>query len=103
MTTSESEKNNQKFLIYSGRAVKYINENRNKFTPFGEIPVRCPCCYNHRVKIINNEILCALQISATGNIGFSEEQSFELDDKMSFGKIIDNNINSLIINHNNNC
>ena len=103
MTTSESEKNNRKFLIYSGRAVKYINENRNKFTPFGEIPVRCPCCYNHRVKIINNEILCALQISATGNIGLFEEQSFELDDKMSFGNIIDSNITSLIINHNNNC
>lgn len=92
-----------KYILYSGNAKDYVNLNKNKFTPNGNIPVKCCDQYNHRAKIVNNEVYCRLHISANGNIGFDEERSYELADKLTFGNILDNDITSLILKHNDNC
>ena len=94
---------NVPYLLYSGRAIDYILSNRNKFVPFGSIPVKSPDLFNHRIKIINNEVFCRLFLAANGNLGFDEERSFDLEDKMSFGNIMDSDITSLITKHNENC
>lgn len=102
-TVFENKSDNYDYILYSGKAVNYINKHKNQFVPLGTMRVKCPDLFDHRIKIVNNEVFCRLRIAANGNIGFDEERSFELDDKMSFGNIMDSDVNSLIIKHNENC
>lgn len=102
-TVFENEKDNYNYILYSGKAINYIDTHKNQFVPFGTMLVKCPELFDHRIKIVDDEVFCRLRIAANGNIGFDEERSFALDDKMSFGNIMDSDVTSLIIEHNKNC
>lgn len=102
-TTANTETNDIKWLVYSGRAVNYISENKNKFNPVGSIPVKHPFLFDHRIKIENDVVFCTLLVSANGNIGFFEERSYELNDKLAFGNILNNDISTIIDRYNDNC
>ena len=99
----KTKKDNYNYILYSGKAINYIDTHKNQFVPFGTMLVKCPELFDHRIKIVDDEVFCRLRIAANGNIGFDEERSFALDDKMSFGNIMDSDVTSLIIEHNKNC
>lgn len=59
--------------------------------------------YSHRVKIRDDEVICMLEISANGNVGFSETRDYESNDFLAFGNILENSMAELIQRNNNNC
>lgn len=90
-------------MVYSGRAIDYINNNEPLFTPLGEIPVKYPYLFNHRIRIEDNTIKCGIYISANGNVGLNEERSFENHDKLSFGNILSSDFTDIINEFNDKC
>lgn len=100
---TESQGNNIYALCYCGRAKNYIDTHKYQFVPFGKTNVICPNLNNHRIRITNDEVICKLMVSANGNIGIYGFRSFEQDDKLAFGNILNNDITSLIMKHNDTC
>lgn len=90
-------------LVYSGRAIDYINNNKSLFTPLGKILVRTPYLVNHRIKICDNTIICSIQISANGNVGLCEDRDYKNIDKLSFGNILESDFTSIINDFNAKC
>lgn len=90
-------------MVYSGRAIDYIDNNKSLFTPLGEIPVKYPYLFNHRIRIEDNTIKCGIYISANGNVGLNEERSFKNYDELSFGNILQSDFTDIINEFNNKC
>lgn len=101
--SKDRESSDLPVIIYSGRGKDFVDNNRSLFTPFGAKPVIYPYLYNHRIKIENDTICCTLGLSANGNIVFFEHSSYEIDDKISMGNILENSLRDILLDHNDRC
>ena len=100
--TSYEDKFRPPFLIYSGNAEEYINNNLDKLLSEKE-PIVHPIIINHRIKIIGEVVYCDLTLFANGNVGTYEDRSFEYQDKTSIGNILKEDIKTILNRHNDNC
>lgn len=58
---------------------------------------------NHRVKIIDNKVICGICVHANGNVGLTEQISYDDADTASFGNIITASLAEMVDKHNNRC
>ena len=91
------------YIVYAGRGKDFVDNNRNIFTPLGTKPVQYPYQHNHRIKIENDTVCCKLRLCANGNVVFGENTSYEIDDEISMGNILENNLTDILLQHNNKC
>lgn len=87
-------------LTFSGRAEKFIEKNRNrKIKDLHGIKV--PYLQSHRIKVVENEVHCYLQICSNGNVNWLEEVSYDVLDSTAIGNILDHTLFEIIQNNNN--
>ena len=100
----DRESSDLPYYIYSGRGVKFVDDNKAIFSPIGTKLVKYPYLHNHRIKIENGTVCCTLRLCANGNVVFGEDDtSYEADDKISMGNILENNLTNILFEHNNKC
>ena len=61
------------------------------------------CSLNHRVKIVNDKVICAIYVHANGNVGLAEPISYDEADKDAFGNILNKGLTELVDSHNEGC
>lgn len=61
------------------------------------------CSLNHRVKIVNDKVICAICVHANGNVGLAEPLSYDEADKDAFGNILNKGLTELVDSHNEGC
>lgn len=88
-------------LIYEGNAINYIDRNSDKYI-HGE-NVNSPRIDQHRIKIIDDRICCAMNVAANGNLVFDESLSYKNEDATAIGNIMEYNISDIIDHHNDCC
>lgn len=89
-------------ILNEGRAIKYIENNRNEFAPKGNKFVVQPQTYLSRIKIKNNVVDYPILIGANGNVGILN-LSYKNFDKISFGNIKEKSLDKIIDLHNESC
>lgn len=89
-------------LIYSGRAMEYIDSGKGNYSH--GINVQYRIGNKHRVKILDDIIPCTLDVLANGNICLGEEVSYTLmDNEMSIGNILTASFSEIVDKHNHDC
>lgn len=89
-------------LIYSGRAVDYIDSGKGQYQHGVNVQYRIKD--KHRIKILDDIIPCALFVTANGNVCLHEEVSYTtMDERMSIGNILDSSFSEMVDAHNFNC
>lgn len=84
-------------LRLSGRAQEYIGEYPEAGKKYF---LGLQCRDNYRVKIVDGEVQCRIQIGANGNIGLHQGQDFNTFDSLSFGNILDESMSAMIEKNN---
>jgi hypothetical protein len=84
-------------LRIAGRAIDYVKSHPDTET-CGRQTI-----YGHRIKIVDNKVLCGIQIAANGNIGFTDERDYETDDTFAIGNILNDSLSNVIKRNNTNC
>lgn len=89
-------------LIYSGRAVDYIDSRKGQYQHGVNVQYRIGD--KHRIKILDDIIPCSLFVAANGNVCLHEEVSYTtMDESMSIGNILDSSFSEVVDTHNFNC
>lgn len=96
------EKPERQFIVFSGRAVQYIEKHPELFYPRGEITPLEVNRTKHRITIVDGEVFCLLQVGATGNIIFGEDGPYD-DEESSIGNILNGDLCDIIDLNNDNC
>ncbi len=91
------------YIIYAGRGKDWVENNRDAFAPYGMKLVKYPYLHNHRIKIENGTVCCTLRLCANGNVVFDEDGSYEIDDEISMGNILEDSFADILLKHNNKC
>lgn len=88
-------------LDYEGRAVEHIDGGGHQYV-LGK-NVAYPELHPHRIKIVGNEIPCAMYLAANGNVCFDEGNSYEHIDSLAIGNMFKNHMTCIINKHNDRC
>ena len=89
-------------MIYSGRAVDYIDSRKGQYQHGVNVQYRIGD--KHRIKILDDIIPCSLFVAANGNVCLHEEVSYTtMDESMSIGNILDSSFSEVVDTHNFNC
>lgn len=104
----DKQQNRKYRLSYEGRAVDYINSTGYRQEKLELMSESFPLfaheiCKPHRIKIVADRILCALNILASGGVSFFEPVSYTKLDALSIGNLEDKTFSELVEDHNDNC